>query len=81
MQKGSCIIERAFVIAAERIADDNNEFAIAHMVSRAQYGINAFRLPEQLMKLMASLEEDDDIQDVTSNFEVSDDVLRKLTAA
>jgi YebC/PmpR family DNA-binding regulatory protein len=36
---------------------------------------------EQLMKLMASLEEEDDIQNVYSNLEVSDDVLRKLSAA
>lgn len=36
---------------------------------------------EQLMKLVASLEEEDDIQNVYSNLEVSDDVLRKLSAA
>jgi YebC/PmpR family DNA-binding regulatory protein len=36
---------------------------------------------QSLMKLMAALEEDDDIQNVFTNFEVSDDVIRKLTAA
>jgi YebC/PmpR family DNA-binding regulatory protein len=36
---------------------------------------------QALMKLVASLDDDDDIQNVYSNFEVSDDVLRKLTAA
>jgi YebC/PmpR family DNA-binding regulatory protein len=36
---------------------------------------------ESLMKLVASLEDDDDIQAVYSNFEVSDDVMAKLTAA
>jgi YebC/PmpR family DNA-binding regulatory protein len=36
---------------------------------------------QALMKLMASLDDDDDIQNVYSNFEVSEDVLRKLTAA
>jgi YebC/PmpR family DNA-binding regulatory protein len=36
---------------------------------------------QSLMKLMAALEEDDDIQNVFTNFEVSDDVMRKLTAA
>src|SRR5829696_7154003 len=36
---------------------------------------------QALMKLMAGLDDDEDIQNVYSNFEVSDDVLRKLTAA
>jgi YebC/PmpR family DNA-binding regulatory protein len=34
-----------------------------------------------VLKLMTSLDEEDDVQDVYSNLEVSDDVLRKLTAA
>jgi YebC/PmpR family DNA-binding regulatory protein len=34
-----------------------------------------------LMKLIASLDDDDDIQDVYSNFEVDDAVMEKLTAA
>jgi YebC/PmpR family DNA-binding regulatory protein len=36
---------------------------------------------QTLMKLIASLEDDDDVQTVTSNFEVSDEVLARLTAA
>jgi YebC/PmpR family DNA-binding regulatory protein len=36
---------------------------------------------ESLMKLVGTLEDDDDIQAVYSNFEVSDDVMAKLTAA
>jgi YebC/PmpR family DNA-binding regulatory protein len=36
---------------------------------------------EQLMKLVESLDEEDDVQNVYSNFDVSDEVLRKLTAA
>jgi YebC/PmpR family DNA-binding regulatory protein len=36
---------------------------------------------EQVMKLIQSLDEDDDVQNVYSNFEVSDEVLSKLTAA
>jgi YebC/PmpR family DNA-binding regulatory protein len=36
---------------------------------------------EGLMKLIASLEDDDDVQSVYSNFEVSDEVMEKLTAA
>ncbi len=36
---------------------------------------------ESLMKLVSALEEDDDVQNVFANFEVSDEVLRKLTAA
>jgi YebC/PmpR family DNA-binding regulatory protein len=36
---------------------------------------------EALVKLMASLDEEDDIQNVYSNFEVSNEVLSKLTAA
>ena len=35
----------------------------------------------QLMKLVESLDEEDDIQNVYSNFDVSDEVLSKLTAA
>jgi YebC/PmpR family DNA-binding regulatory protein len=35
----------------------------------------------QMMKLLDILEDDDDVQDVYSNFEVADDVLEKLTAA
>ena len=34
-----------------------------------------------LMKLVDTLEEDDDVQNVFTNFEVSDEVMRKLTAA
>ena len=36
---------------------------------------------QSLMKLIDSLEDDDDVQAVYSNFEVSDDVMAKLTAA
>jgi YebC/PmpR family DNA-binding regulatory protein len=36
---------------------------------------------EALMKLIAALEDDDDVQQVFSNFEVSDEVMQKLTAA
>ena len=34
-----------------------------------------------IMKLVAMLEDDDDVQNVFANFEVSDDVLSRLTAA
>ncbi|WP_072393981.1 YebC/PmpR family DNA-binding transcriptional regulator [Hyphomicrobium sp. CS1GBMeth3] len=36
---------------------------------------------ERIMKLIAALEDDDDVQNVFANFEVSEDVLKKLTAA
>jgi len=36
---------------------------------------------ELLVKLMTSLEEEDDVQNVYSNFDVSSEVLKKLTAA
>jgi YebC/PmpR family DNA-binding regulatory protein len=36
---------------------------------------------ESIMKMIAVLEDDDDVQNVFANFEVSDEVLRKLTAA
>ena len=46
---------------------------------------NATPLDEEkassMMKLIATLEDDDDVQAVYSNFEVSDDVLARLTAA
>jgi len=34
-----------------------------------------------VMKLLALLDDDDDVQNVSANFEVSDEVLRRLTAA
>jgi YebC/PmpR family DNA-binding regulatory protein len=36
---------------------------------------------EAIMKMVAMLEDDDDVQNVFANFEVSEDVLKKLTAA
>ncbi|MGI9404128.1 MAG: YebC/PmpR family DNA-binding transcriptional regulator [Hyphomicrobium sp.] len=36
---------------------------------------------ETIMKMIAALEDDDDVQNVFANFEVSDEILRKLTAA
>lgn len=36
---------------------------------------------ESLMKLIEALDEDDDVQNVFTNFEVSEEVMRKLTAA
>jgi YebC/PmpR family DNA-binding regulatory protein len=36
---------------------------------------------EAIMKLIAGLEDDDDVQNVYANFEVSEDILKKLTAA
>ena len=36
---------------------------------------------ESVMKMIAALEDDDDVQNVFANFEVSEEVLKKLTAA
>ncbi|HML27419.1 MAG TPA: YebC/PmpR family DNA-binding transcriptional regulator [Hyphomicrobium sp.] len=36
---------------------------------------------QTIMKMLAALEDDDDVQNVYANFEISDDVLKKLTAA
>jgi YebC/PmpR family DNA-binding regulatory protein len=36
---------------------------------------------QSLMKLLAVIEDDDDVQNVYTNFEVSDDVMARLTAA
>jgi YebC/PmpR family DNA-binding regulatory protein len=36
---------------------------------------------DSIMKMIAVLDDDDDVQNVFANFEVSDEVLRKLTAA
>jgi YebC/PmpR family DNA-binding regulatory protein len=36
---------------------------------------------DAIMKMIAALEDDDDVQNVFANFEVSDEVLKKLTAA
>jgi YebC/PmpR family DNA-binding regulatory protein len=39
-----------------------------------------FEAAQNLMKLMDALEEDDDVQRVTANFEISDDVMERLSA-
>ncbi len=36
---------------------------------------------ESIMKMISALDDDDDVQNVFANFEVSDEVLKKLTAA
>ena len=36
---------------------------------------------ETIMKMIAALEDDDDVQNVYANFEISDELLKKLTAA
>jgi YebC/PmpR family DNA-binding regulatory protein len=36
---------------------------------------------QAIMKMLAALEDDDDVQNVFANFEISDEVLKKLTAA
>jgi YebC/PmpR family DNA-binding regulatory protein len=36
---------------------------------------------QSIMKMIATLEDDDDVQNVFANFEVSDEILKKLTAA
>ena len=36
---------------------------------------------QKIMKMISALEDDDDVQNVFANFEVSEDVLKKLTAA
>jgi len=36
---------------------------------------------ESIMKLIAALEDDEDVQNVYANFEISDELLKKLTAA
>jgi len=36
---------------------------------------------ESILKMMSALEDDDDVQNVYANFEISDEVLKKLTAA
>jgi transcriptional/translational regulatory protein YebC/TACO1 len=36
---------------------------------------------ESIMKMLAALDDDEDVQNVFANFEVSEEVLKKLTAA
>ena len=36
---------------------------------------------QTILKMLAALEDDDDVQNVYANFEISDEVLKKLTAA
>jgi transcriptional/translational regulatory protein YebC/TACO1 len=39
-----------------------------------------FEDAQKLMKLIEALEDDDDVQTVTSNFEISDEVMEQLSA-
>lgn len=39
-----------------------------------------FETAQKLFKLIEALEDDDDVQNVTANFEISDDVMEKLSA-
>jgi YebC/PmpR family DNA-binding regulatory protein len=39
-----------------------------------------FEAAQSLMKLIEALEDDDDVQEVTANFEISDDVMERLSA-
>jgi transcriptional/translational regulatory protein YebC/TACO1 len=36
---------------------------------------------QTILKMLSALEDDDDVQNVYANFEISDEVLSKLTAA
>jgi transcriptional/translational regulatory protein YebC/TACO1 len=36
---------------------------------------------QKIMKMLAALDDDEDVQNVYANFEVSEDVMKKLTAA
>src|SRR6185437_14074579 len=36
---------------------------------------------QSIMKMLSALEDDDDVQNVYANFEISDEILKKLTAA
>jgi transcriptional/translational regulatory protein YebC/TACO1 len=36
---------------------------------------------QSIMKMIAALEDDDDVQNVFANFEISDEIMKRLTAA
>jgi transcriptional/translational regulatory protein YebC/TACO1 len=36
---------------------------------------------QSIMKMIAALEDDDDVQNVFANFEISEEVMKRLTAA
>ncbi len=36
---------------------------------------------ESIMKMISALDDDEDVQSVYANFEISEDILKKLTAA
>jgi YebC/PmpR family DNA-binding regulatory protein len=53
-----------------------------NIVWKPQNGIEVDEAKAQtLMKLMAALDDDDDVQNTYANFEISDEVMEKLTAA
>ena len=58
------------------LADDDALYKIPAMKTAAQQK-NETAIPD----LVAALDDDDDVQNVYANFEVSEDVMKKLTAA
>ena len=79
------VITVAFASLGEVAKNLEEKFGEADTVKAVWLPQNTTAVDEEragaLVKLVAALEDDDDVQAVYSNFEVSDDVMEKLTAA
>jgi YebC/PmpR family DNA-binding regulatory protein len=79
------VVTVAFASLGEVAKNLEEKFGEADTVKAVWLPQNTTAVDEEragaLVKLVAALEDDDDVQAVYSNFEVSDDVMEKLTAA
>ena len=79
------VITVAFASLGEVAKNLEEKFGEADTVKAVWLPQNTTAVDEEragaLVKLVGALEDDDDVQAVYSNFEVSDDVMEKLTAA
>jgi YebC/PmpR family DNA-binding regulatory protein len=79
------VVTAAFASLGEVARNLEEKFGEADTVKAVWQPQNTTAVDEEragaLVKLVAALEDDDDVQAVYSNFEVSDDIMEKLTAA
>ena len=65
----------------EKITNKFNTSSVAQLTWKSDNNVNVANVnAEKLFKLLNVLEENEDVQNVYSNFEVSEDTLKRLTA-
>ena len=77
----TCAFESLGSVAGALEAKLGEPASVKACGSRSRRPRSTRRRPASILKLIAGLEDDDDVQNVFSNFEVSDAVLARLTAA